>query len=292
MKFIYFYSPFYEFYHDQFQEKITPHFESVPLVIDDIKESDNKSGNVHHFDGLTIKIELIINQIKNELGTNIIFSDATCFINKETIHDLEKFINSYNDYDICFIKEEGNVFNIGFMKINCNNKTLSFFNKVLQEMKNVKITHDQACKNSLLPTSDLKYTTFDENIIYCSNFDPSKKKFIVYKSFIKNNNKIDNFNQRIQNFYDNKLIDESVYKKYYVKAEGFSTQTPRAINQLSYFYMYIKKFIPFVIIFFIVFIALFSYKKMFAKKNPSTLFKSPVSFLFSHYLNTKSKKNK
>jgi len=287
MKFIYFYSPFYKFYHDQFQEKITPHFESVPLLIDDIKESENK--NVHHFDGLTIKVELIIDQIENEMGTNIIFSDATCFINKETIHDLEKFINSYSDYDICFIKE-GHVFNIGFMKINCNNETLSFFNKVLQTMKSGEITHDQECINSLLSTSGLKYTTFDNNIIYCSNFDPSKKNFIVYKSFIRNNNKIDNFNQRIQIFYDNKLIDESVYKKYYVKAEGFSTQTPHEANQISFFYIYVKKFIPFIITFVIVFVALFVYKKIFAKKKLSVLFKSLMPFLFSHFSDTKKKK--
>jgi hypothetical protein len=228
MKFVYFYSPSYEFYHHQFQEKITPHFTTVPLLIEDIKENENKK--THHFNGLTIKIELIIDQIEKEMSTTIIFSDATVFINEKESGNLESFIDNYKDYDICFIKEE-DVFNIGFMKINCNKKTLSFFENVLNVMKSGKHTHDQAAVNYLLPESGLKYTTFDENIIYCPGFDHSKKNFIVYKSFIKNENKVSNFNQRIQNFYDNKLIDEDVYKKYFISEnEGFSTMTRFSFN--------------------------------------------------------------
>lgn len=247
MKFVYFYSPFYEFYHDQFQEKITPHFTTVPLLIEDIKENENKKD--HHFNGLTIKIELIIDQIEKEMGTTIIFSDATVFINEKECENLESFIDNYKEYDICFIKEGGDVFNIGFMKINCNQKTLSFFENVLNLMKDGEHTHDQAAVNHLLPDSGLKYTTFDDNIIYCPGFDHSKTNFIVYKSFIKNENKVSNFNQRIQNFYDNKLIDEDVYKKYFISDnEGFSTMARFSMNDwFTYFDLILVLFVLFVL---------------------------------------------
>ena len=56
MKFIYFYSPFYIFFHEQIQKSIPIYFTCIPLLIDDILETENS--NKHHFDGLTIKLEL------------------------------------------------------------------------------------------------------------------------------------------------------------------------------------------------------------------------------------------
>jgi hypothetical protein len=245
MKFIYFYSPFYVFFHNQIQYKLSPYFTCVPLLINDILE--NKDSNIHHFNGLTIKLELIIEQIQKEFGSTIIFSDATVFINETTCMLLESFINNYIDYDICFIKEN-DIFNIGFMKINCNDNTISFFKNCLNIMKNGEYSHDQGAVNYLLPNSGLKYTTFDENIIYCDSFDASKNNYIIYKSFIKNVNKINNFNQRIQNFYDNKLIDENTYNDNYIKEkEGFSH-----INDIPIIFMYIINYINYIIFLIII----------------------------------------
>jgi hypothetical protein len=69
------------------------------------------------------------------------------------------------------------------------------------------------------------YNKYIGNLAF-HHLDPSKKDFIVYKSFIKNENKTSNFNQRIQIFYDNGLIDINTYNKYYiVEKESFGILT-------------------------------------------------------------------
>jgi hypothetical protein len=52
MRFLYFYSPLYQFYHEHIQEALQDFFELEPHLIADIKELDNK--DQHHFIGLTI----------------------------------------------------------------------------------------------------------------------------------------------------------------------------------------------------------------------------------------------
>ena len=102
MKFIYFYSPSYSFYREHITENLNKTFELVPILIEDIREQ--KTG--HHFDGLTIKIELVIENIKNNLNNIIIFSDATIFVNKNNVKKLKDYIYILgNSHDLLFIKE-------------------------------------------------------------------------------------------------------------------------------------------------------------------------------------------
>jgi len=247
MKFIYFYSDLYEFYNVHIQENLKDIFQLKAIKIDDIKEKKNG----HHFDGLNIKIELIIREIKENMNNSIIFSDATIFINSKNKTELKDYFDKYKKYDLSFIKE-GDIYNIGLILINCNEKTLVFFEKVLELLNSKEITLDQSAINKLLPSSDVKYTTFDDRI-FCGEFkEEFRNNFLIYKSFIKNENKISNFNQRIQNFYDNKLIDKSVYEKYFIKQEGFTNK-----NSNIYFYY-------FIFLIFLVFSSII-YKKYYKK---------------------------
>jgi hypothetical protein len=72
MKFIYFYSPVYEFYNFHIASRIKnlPYFVLTPLLINDVI---NKVPNRHHFEGINIKIELIIEEIKKNIGDTIVF---------------------------------------------------------------------------------------------------------------------------------------------------------------------------------------------------------------------------
>jgi hypothetical protein len=91
-------------------------------------------------------------------------------------------------------------------------------------MNTKQMKHDQASINWLLnpfgryphAKPDLKVTVYGEQI-YCDYFRESRRnEFIIYKSFISNKNKTDNFNQRIQNFYNNRLIDKETYNKWFI----------------------------------------------------------------------------
>ena len=56
--------------------------------------------------------------------------------------------------------------------------------------------------------------------IYCGfEFKNNERDtYIIYKSFIQNTgNLIENYNQRIENFKNNKLIDDNTYNLWYKK---------------------------------------------------------------------------
>jgi hypothetical protein len=220
MRFLYFYSPLYQFYHQHIQDTIGKFFELEPNLIEDITELENK--NQHHFHGLTIKIDLIIDAIQRYMGETIIFSDATIFINKNKSHELKDYFESYSENDIIFINEEGNGENIGVIQIKCSKNTLEFFNRVLEVMKLGIQLHDQNAikhtKYHLVNDLNLKFGFFGERI-YCGTCH-IRDNFLIYKSFISNRNKISNFNQRIQQFYELQLIDYDTYNKWTIKDEN------------------------------------------------------------------------
>jgi hypothetical protein len=221
MKLYYFYSSLYLFYHEHIQERLSNFVDLNPIVIDDINENNNG----HHFDGLTIKLELLINAILQNMGEIIIFSDATIFVHNENGAKLEQYIMQYKDYDLVFVDESANeIYNIGFITVKCSEKTLNFFKEALNIMNTKQINHDQASINFLLNPygryphvkPNLKFTVYGEKI-YCDYFrDYRRNDFIIYKSFISNKNKKDNFNQRIQIFYNNSLIDKETYDKWFI----------------------------------------------------------------------------
>jgi len=214
MKFYYFYSPSYTFYHEHIQERLSNQVDLHPILIDEIPEIKDS----HHFTGLTIKIDLIIDAISQNMGKEetIIFSDATIFIHPENGAKLVDHIKQYHEYDLCFINESWNqLYNIGFLTIKCTEKTLLFFKYVREIMPT--INHDQVAINYLLQTTSLNYVMYDSSKIYCGEFkEELRDSFIIYKSGIQNIDKKANYNQRIQNFYDHRLIDFKTYCKNYI----------------------------------------------------------------------------
>lgn len=215
MRFLYFYSPLYQFYHEHFQEILSPYFKLEPNLIEDVVELNG----FHHFAGLTIKLDLIIDAITRYMGETIIFSDATLFINKKNSHEIKDYFLQYKENDIVFIHEEGNGQNIGIIQINCSEKTLEFFNRSLDKMKKKIEVHDQcAIKNTIFNDCEdlnLKFAYFGERIVCDRYYHWMRDSFLIWKSFINNkHNKIANYNHRIQQFYDNELIDTETYNKW------------------------------------------------------------------------------
>ena len=215
LKMYYFYSKSYLFYHEHIQERLSQTIDLKSIEIEDIKE--NPGG--HHFRGLTIKIELVIDAIRKNLGETIVFSDATIFVHSENGAKLNDYLKQFNEYDLVLIDEPYNkLFNIGFLTIKCNDKTLQFFKAALDLIITKQIDHDQPAINHLLNTNttDLKFTTYD-NKIYCDFFrEKWRNEFIIYKSFINNCSKKNNFNQRIELFYNLKLIDKNTFDTWYI----------------------------------------------------------------------------
>lgn len=214
MKFIYFYSDLYEFYHNHINNNLNSLFELDPCKIDDLT---NKGG--HTFSGgVSVKIEIIINKIKENMGTSIVFTDATIWINSNKKHELVEFFNKYLENDLCFADNCINTqYNIGIILIKCNTKTLQFFENVLCDL--VKSSGwDQNIVNKWLNIDDLKINKFDKEKIYCNyHFNPSyRDSFLIYKSFISHTKDvIKNFNSRLDIFKKYQLITDEEYNSNY-----------------------------------------------------------------------------
>ena len=222
-KFIYFYSDLYEFYNVHLQERLKGIFDIEAIKIPDFK---TKRGHTF-YGGVSIKIELVLKKINENMNKYIIFTDATIFINKEKKDELYSFFSNYLNNDICFADNIDPFwkYNIGIMLIHCSEKTKCFFEDVLHGVKN-RIDDgagwDQQVLNALLNgkidyVHELKLNTFSKREIVCGYSLPKafKTDFLIFKSFIKHTkNSIDNFNKRIDIFYNNQLISDEEYIKY------------------------------------------------------------------------------
>jgi hypothetical protein len=216
MKFIYFYSELYEYYNKHILENLNLVFELEGIKIDNLKNNNSHT----FFGGVSIKIELILQKIKENMGNSIIFTDATIFINSNNTDELVDFFYKYLDNDLCFADNDGTgYYNIGIILIKCNIKTLSFFENVLTDLTNTRgWDQDVINKHLLNNNNNLKVDTFDRTKIYCNwDFNPSYKyTYLIYKSFIKHDTNINkNFNNRLDIFKKHELITDLEYNANY-----------------------------------------------------------------------------
>ena len=215
MKFIFFYSELYEYYNNHIHENLNSIFELEAIKINNLKNNSSHT----FFGGVSIKIELILQKIKENMGNSIIFTDATIFINSNNINELVDFFYKYLDNDLCFADNDGNgYYNIGIILIKCNIKTLTFFENVLTDLTNKHGWDQDIINNHLHNNDNFKVNTFDRTKIYCNwNFNPSYKyTYLIYKSFIhhdKNMNK--NFNKRLDILKNYELITNEEYNANY-----------------------------------------------------------------------------
>ena len=212
-KFIFFYSPIYDYYKNHIIKNIGNFFDIESILIDDIP---NKTNSWHTFcGGVSIKIELIIQKIKENLNSFIIFSDATIFINSNNATLLSNFFDSYKNNDLCFADNTGygDHYNIGLILIKCNSNTLSFFENVLNDLI-INKGWDQGVVNRHLYNTSLKIGVFDKEHIMCGdNFNQIyRDKYLIFKSFIGHTpNLITNYNSRLDKFHNAGLISDDEY---------------------------------------------------------------------------------
>ena len=215
MKFIYFYSELYEYYNKHIHENLNSVFDIEAIKIDNLKNNSSHT----FFGGVSIKIELILQKIKENMGNSIIFTDATIFINSNNVNELVELFCKYLDNDLCFADNDGNgYYNIGIILIKCTIKTLTFFENVLADLTN-NLGWDQDIINKHLCNNDnLKVNTFDRTKIYCNwDFNTSyKNTYLIYKSFINHDKNINNnFNKRLDILKKHELITNEEYNANY-----------------------------------------------------------------------------
>jgi hypothetical protein len=214
MKWYFFYTPNYHFYKNHIETRLAnSKFTAEPILVKELVLSDT----LHHFLNNTIKVELVLDCIKKNMGSHIIFSDATIYIN-DKINEFYDYIDAKTntDYDMYFTKEYGHN-NIGYILLNCNDATLMFWENVLttmnEKIKNNIITHDQVQVNILLENATVKAYTFEQEYVWCSDYiySPIKESFYVFKITIDLNSPISRHNQRMNTLYNLRFISDQEY---------------------------------------------------------------------------------
>ena len=205
MKWYFFYTPNYQFYKRNIVNKLTldPRFDIKPLEIQPLKLS-NSNEKGHHFANLTIKIDLIIQCIKEvqlenkekgiEEDEYIMFTDATIYLS-EKVSEMYDYLNEKSKEKRDLICASANdSYNIGVMFFPCNDKMLNFFEDCLKYMKE-KMTlgenvHDQAVINQMITGeipeynySRLNIQPFEMGRVWVSNELPEelRNEYYIFK---------------------------------------------------------------------------------------------------------------
>jgi hypothetical protein len=219
INFYYFYTPDYEFWNNHLKDTLDKQFNLNPILVEKI----NLSNVSHHFLNVSIKIELLIESIKKNMNNYIIFSDATIFVNKNNLANLNEYISEclIKNKDIMFTYLQQDPINIGFMLINCNEKTLFFWEEVLKKMKTTENSWDQGVVNNLLSQQNsiynIDYDFFNTNKIWCGGLIPSDmvNSFLIYKSCV--NPQSNRQKDRLNYLLTRGLINQHTYDNYLPK---------------------------------------------------------------------------
>ncbi len=211
ISFFYFYSEIYNYYHNHLLNRLI-NFDINPINIDNIQA---KNGHTF-FGGVTIKIELLLECIKKNMGKHIIFSDATIFINDNNTKSLSNYFNDYMDNDLVFsYSHKYKNYCIAIILIKCSQDTFEFFNNVLNDIKNTNGWDQSICVEHIKNNTKLKIAYFDKRIICDYEFDNKLvDSYFIFKSWINHTDSItNNYNQRIETFYKYNLINSEEYIK-------------------------------------------------------------------------------
>ena len=189
-KFFYFYTPDYQFWDIHLSITLKEIFDVQPIKIDSLSLSNTG----HHFLNLTVKIELVIDCIKKNMNSFILFSDATVFMNRNNVSGFGRYIQNKIDAnkDILFIYLQQDHINIGMMLLKCDEKVLRFWENILQRMNEKKQrgenTWDQGEVNNLLiyEKYPIDFGYFEPDKVWAGGQMPRENcdNFLVYKNTV------------------------------------------------------------------------------------------------------------
>ena len=169
MDWLYVWSPRYRFFHEFLQASVRDlsGFQIQPVFAEQNLFTPIDLSGSHFLTGIPIKIHVICNYIEKNMGKYLFFTDVDLIVFPEfQANDLE----IYKQYDITTMKEVTpiTVYNIGCMLIQCSEKTLAFFTRVLNRIRNEKLL-DQVVFNEEVYSGDVSVGMFNENEFLQSN---------------------------------------------------------------------------------------------------------------------------
>ena len=182
----YVYSQRYHPFHLYLQDKIPKNtFNAKGIFVDQsvFDEHLYKHSGEHFFSRITVKVETIlcIIQVKRKADDlqPFYFSDCDILIG-ELINELVAYTQNKH-FDMWFQREykESNVINPGVMLIRPNERTETFWNQVLEDMKSTDVSMELLSINKILLENFVSWNTFLISSV-CSSITREQILFGVY----------------------------------------------------------------------------------------------------------------
>ena len=195
MQWYYFYTPDYSEWHAHFQCVLSSHFALRPILLTKLEIHDQHPR--HHFTGSTKKLELVVDAVRSNLGTRIVFSDVTWYFSSARVPELASLLETCGP--MAFAQnEDGPDLNIGLFVLDCTEATLALWSEALRRVRADANLHDQtvvACLSvghALLAPDRIvarwpsKRVPYSESFLALKIFTPSAEPKSVRDSFRRN----------------------------------------------------------------------------------------------------------
>ena len=213
-KFIYIYSDIYQFHHEYVSKCLSQ--ANIPFEAIKIDDIGKTRGTCHTFaGGVSIKLELLVKCIEDNIDHDIVFSDVTIGFNPDKINMIKEYFNRYKDYDLCWVHKKVPTagYNIGITKTKCNLKMLDFFQEVRDIVLETKGWDQGVCNDVYSQrSSNINFKTFSDKIIgqgsVCLHDPQVREKFYIWKQLIAHKGRTPEeiVSARIQQLKDHRLL--------------------------------------------------------------------------------------
>ena len=151
MDWLYIWSPRYRFFHECLYASINDisGFHVNPVFAEQHLFTPIQTSCSHFFAGIAIKLYVIRNYIEKNMGKHFFFTDVDLVVLPEFRRE---DLDAYKEHDITVMKEchPTMKYNIGCMLIHCSPKTLTFFEKVVQRIREEKLLDQVAFEQEAL----------------------------------------------------------------------------------------------------------------------------------------------
>lgn len=192
MKLIYFWNDAFKEMRDMFVESIKDDFQLEEHYLDAEAIKSRYAWDSQGFGGgmpiWLFKTDLIIDSIIKNAGSTIVVSDIDIVFFKPVIPELKQLIKSFDTlFQKEFLNRPDKPVNIGFMVIQCNDKTLKFWRAVRQMLTDTG-TWDQQCVWNILNSRNqiIKYDLLPNsfyNKTLQTNVPIPKSPFLYHANF-------------------------------------------------------------------------------------------------------------
>ena len=207
----YMWSQKYAFFHHMLQDSMKEDsLRLEPIFIEQsvFNENLHKKEGQHAWSGCAIKIDLLIQRLKEAKEPYILFTDVDLIVKPGIYQHLVPHMEA--DTSMVFLKE-GQHLNIGFILLKVCPDVLSFWEivkaKMVEEPK-----HDQTVVNELISEYPGTYTDFDNQIFACSNTWEGNVPFVLMQPLCSNLGKEFDFAEKV--FYAAQYAEVQDYMKH------------------------------------------------------------------------------